>query len=170
MSYLCHTSRTASHSGRVHTFNSQEARFHQLLVDDRVAYRNKYIRHLSEQWTVRLDRPDAGSVNNPSARGVTTATKSKPQMNTGQPSRNPKSLTAETRVVRKNWNCALIVTSFIAIHKTHFIGRRLRPPVEKKIPATKDMGIWPRLGAFNEAKALQTPFRRSAALLSMPRR
>ncbi len=76
---------------------------------------------------------------------------------TGRPSRNPKNLTAETRVVRKNWNCALIVTSFIAIHETHFIGRRLRPPVEKKIPATKDMGIWPRLGAFNEAKALQTP-------------
>src|SRR6266516_5497112 len=101
MSYLCHTSRTASHSGRVHTFNSQEAIFYQLLVDDRVAYRNKYIRHLSEQWTVRLDRPDAGRVSNPSASAVTTTTKSKPQINTGQPSRNPKSLTAETRSTQR---------------------------------------------------------------------
>src|SRR5207249_2407615 len=30
-----------------------------------------------------------------------------------------KNFTAETLVVRKNWNCALIVTSFIAIHETH---------------------------------------------------
>src|SRR5947207_13287184 len=58
---------------------------------------------------------------------------------TGRPSRNPKNLTAETRVVRKNWNCALIITSFIAIHETHFIGRRLRPPVEKKFPPPR---IW----------------------------
>src|SRR2546430_14306312 len=42
-------------------------------------------------------------------------------------------------VREKKLNCALIVTSFIAIHETHFIGRRLRPPVEKKFAPPR---IW----------------------------
>ena len=83
------------------------------------------------------------SLDTPSVRGdslqVWIHTSSFTRSTRGGPAATKTYLAAETLVVRKNWNCALIVTSFIAIHETHFIGRRLRPPVEKKFPPPR---IW----------------------------